>query len=107
MADIVQQGRRQNRVTLLVRYTVFRLKFIEDAVGQVKRAEAVGKARMFGALISEKTDAKLPDTAKPLKFGSIDQSNKQLSASGIGRKTYYVVNRIPVYFFDVSAPSFL
>jgi len=73
----------------------------------VERAEAVGKARMFGALVCEISYAKLPDAAQALEFGGVDQANKKFSFGRIGGEADNIVNRIPVYLFDWSTPSFV
>lgn len=73
----------------------------------MKRAEAVGEARMLGALISEKADAELPDAPQALEFGGVDQANQKFSFGRPGGEADDIVNRIPVYLFDWSTPSFV
>ena len=100
VTDVVQQRGGQYGGAFFFADVIFRLKLIKNTMGQMKRAEAVGKARMLRALVSKKADAELTDAAQALKLGRIDQTDEQLPAGGIGSEANYVMDRIPVYFFD-------
>jgi hypothetical protein len=100
VADIVQQRGGEHGGAFLFTDVVFGLELVENAMGQMKRAQTVGKARMLRALVSKEADAELADAAQALKLGRVDQSDEQLPAGRIGSEANYIMDRIPVYFFD-------
>lgn len=107
VADIMQQSRRQHSRSLPGWDLIFRLKFIEDANGQMKRAEAVRETGMLCPLVGKKADAELPDAPQTLKFRSVYQADKQTPLGVVRAEANDIVNRIPVYFFYVNTPSSL
>jgi hypothetical protein len=58
----------------------------------VKRAQAVGKARMLSPLVGEKTDTQLPDTAQALKLRGVDKADQEPAFVRICREADYVMN---------------
>src|SRR5438105_1591062 len=74
-------------------------KAIEHARHQMKRAEGMGEARVFGALIRVEPESELFNAPQPLKFSRIDQTHHQLAFVCISAKANYVVNRIAIDSF--------
>ena len=54
------------------------------------------KSRVFGGLICEIRQTKLPDPSEPLEFRRVDERNDQLAFSGVGVNTNDVMYRIAV-----------
>jgi hypothetical protein len=57
--------------------------------------------RMLGSLISKISEAELPDTPEPLKFGCIDQRDEHVTGRCSGLDADDVVNRIAVYSLHI------
>jgi hypothetical protein len=64
----------------------------------MKRAQRMRKARMLRRLIGKMRQTELANAPQTLKFGGVDQPDKQPSCLRIGLETNDVVNRIAVNF---------
>jgi tetratricopeptide (TPR) repeat protein len=103
--DVVQQRGAPHRDPLFVGDAVIGRQLGENPRREMKRAEAVRKARMFGSLIRKMRQTELPDTSQALKFGRVDQADEQPALVRIGFEADDVVYRIAVDLLGQSVVS--
>ena len=99
MAHVVKQRRGARGGAILFVDVMFFAEAIEHAAHQVKRAERVGEARMFCALIGVESEPELLDAPQSLKLRRVDQTHHQLAFIRVGAKANDVVNGIAIDAF--------
>lgn len=96
MPDVMDQRGDADRGPVFSRDRIFRGKAIEDAGREVVCTQAMCEPRMLRALVCKMRKAKLPDAAKPLKLGGIDELRDKGADVVAGIDTNDIVNRIAV-----------
>ena len=69
------------------------------------RTEAVGEARVLGALVGEVGEAELPHSSQSLEFSGIDQADEKPALLGVSLQLDYVVDRVPIISFHLAKMS--
>jgi hypothetical protein len=76
VSDIVKESGDANGSLILLGDPIGGSQAGNDPSGEMESSQRMRKARMLGSLISKMREPELTDPAQPLKFRSIDQSDK-------------------------------